>query len=350
MAEQPGQGGAPDFLYPLDEAWLARHGEAALEPALPIIDPHHHLWDNPGSRYLLPELLGDLDGGHAVQATVFVQCRAMYRAAGDRDLAPLGETEFVNGVAAMSASGAYGPARACAGIVGYADLSLGARVEPILEAHLSAAGVRFRGIRNSSARDADETIRTLPFAPPADLLRRPAFREGFARLAPLGLSFDAWLLHPQIPELADLARAFPQTTVILDHVGGPIGVGRYAGRRQEVFAAWRRSIVDLAGCPNVQVKLGGLGMPVMGFGFHERETPPTSAELAAAWRPYVETCIEAFGVGRCMFESNFPVDKVSCGYAVLWNAFKRLAQGGSPAEKAALFGGTARRVYRLDLD
>ena len=338
----------PTIHFPVDDGWLAGTVEDILEPARPIVDPHHHLWDQ-APRYLLDELTRDTGAGHNIRATVYVQARQMYRAEGDRDMAPVGETEFANGIAAMSASGNYGPMRACAGIVGFADLRLGARVEPVLEAHIAAGGGRFRGIRNSSVWDADETIVTVPYRPQRHLLGDAGFREGFARLGTLGLSFDAWLYFHQIVELADLARAFPDTTVVLDHVGAPIGVGVYAGRRAEVFEAWRTAIRDIARCPNAVVKLGGLGMKVMGFGFETRPRAPGSAELAAAWRPYVETCIEAFGVDRCMFESNFPVDRQSCSYAVLWNAFKRLAAGCSEAEKHALFVGTASRVYRLDV-
>lgn len=327
------------------QEWLDRRQEEILEPDLSIIDPHHHLWDRPGWRYLLDELLADLNSGHCIVATVFLQCRAMYRADGPAPLRPVGETEFVNGVAAMSASGGYGPARVCAGIVGHADLTLGAAVREVLEAHRRAGGDRFRGIRHSNARDTSVPRPT--DAPRPELLADPHFREGFAQLAPLGLSFDAWLYHPQIPELAALARAFPDTPIVLDHVGGPLGIGAYAGRRAETFADWTTSIRDLATCPNVSVKLGGLGMPLTGLSFHERPEPPSSEQLAAASRPYFDTCIDAFGAGRCMFESNFPVDKESFSYAVYWNACKRLARGAGAAEKAALFGGTAARFYRI---
>ena len=272
----------------------------------------------------------------------------MYRADAPPEMRSVGETEFVNGIAAMSASGIYGPTRACAGIVGFADLSLGERVRDIFEAHLAAGGNRFRGIRHIVAWDASEDIpRSYP-NPPEGLLRDAVFRRGFAQLAPLGLTFDAWLYHPQLPELLDLARAFPGTTIVLDHAGGPLGIGPYRQRHAEVFDRWKRAITDLAHCPNTVVKLGGLGMRTGMFDFHARATPPSSVALAAAWRPYVETCIEAFGPARCMFESNYPVDGVTCSYAVLWNAFKRLASGASAAEKVALFEDTARRVYRLD--
>ncbi len=340
---------AHSHYAPVREEWLARHGEAPLDPGLPIIDPHHHLWDRPGWRYLLPELLADTGQGHNILATVFVQCRAMHRADGPEAMQPIGETEFANGVAAMSASGLYGPIRACAGIVSHANLLLGAAVREVLEAHIQAGNGRFRGIRHITSWDADASLATPGYATPRDILFREDFRAGFAQLAPLGLSFDAWLYHPQIPDLVALARAFPETPIVLDHVGGPLGIKAYAGRRDEVFAAWRAAMRELATCPNVSVKLGGLGMRINGFGFEEGEAPPSSDALAAAWRPYIETTIELFGAARCMFESNFPVDKGSYGYGVFWNACKTLASGASAGERHALFSGTASRFYRLGL-
>ena len=330
-----------------NSSWLALHAEAVLEPELPICDPHHHLWDFEAHRYLLPELLGDLTSGHDVRSSVFIECMAMYRTEGPEAMRPLGETEFVNGAAAMSASGRYGPVRACAGIVGFADLCLGAAVEAVLEAHMAVAGGRFRGIRHITAFDPDGQIRPSHTKPPPNLLGEARFREGFARLEPLGLSFDAWLYHPQIADLTGLARAFPGTAIVLDHVGGPLGIGPFEGRREEIFPQWRESIQQLAQCPNVHVKLGGLGMKITGYGFHKRERPPGSEEMAGLWRPYIETCIEAFTPQRCMFESNFPVDKVSGSFTVYWNAFKRLASGASPGEKAALFHDTAAAFYKL---
>ncbi len=309
MSTQAAQ--ATSHYLPVREDWLARRREPVLDPALPIVDPHHHLWDRSDWRYMLPDLLEDLGAGHTIVATVFVQCRAFHRAAGPEEMRPVGETEFVNGVAAMSASGRYGPARICAGIVGHADLRLGARVAPVLEAHARAGGGRFRGIRHITAHDDDPVMLNPGYPMPAQLMADGSFREGFSNLVRAGLGFDAWLYHPQIPELTALARAFPDTPIVLDHVGGPLGIGRYAGRRAEVFAAWRAAIGELATCLNVRVKLGGLGMRINGFEFETREDPPSSEDLAAAWRPYVETCIEAFGADRCMFESNFPVDKGS---------------------------------------
>jgi predicted TIM-barrel fold metal-dependent hydrolase len=272
----------------------------------------------------------------------------MYRADGDPAYAPVGESEFVNGIAAMAASGTYGPVRLCEGIVGFADLRMGAAVEGVLEQHLRVAGDRFRGVRHASGWHTDpEVLKVIRLPVPEHVLAEGKFREGFAKLAPLGLSFDAWLYFHQLGDVEDLADAFPDTTIVLDHVGGLLGIGGYAGRRQEVFEQWRQAIIDLARHPNVVVKLGGLGMVSCGFDFHKRPLPPTSEELAETWRPYLETCIAAFGPERSMFESNFPVDKETCSYRVIWNTFKRIAAQYSPAEKAALFHGTAARVYRL---
>ena len=332
---------------PVRDDWLARRDEPILEPNLPIVDPHHHLWDRPGWRYMLPDLLADTGSGHKIVATVFVQCRAFHRASGPVEMRPVGETEFVNGVAAMSDSGVYGETRICEGIVGHADLTLGARVEAVLEAHVRAGGGRFRGIRHITAWDADASLLNPAYAPPAGLLADRTFREGFAVLGRMGLSFDAWLYHPQIDELTALAQAFPETRIVLDHVGGPLAIGAYQGRREELFPRWRTSIQALARCPNVFVKVGGMGMRINGYGFESKAEPPSSATLAAAWKPYVETCIESFGAKRAMFESNFPVDKGSYGYQVFWNACKLLAKGASAAEKADLFAGAAQRFYRL---
>jgi L-fuconolactonase len=328
--------------------WLDRRHEEIIDPDLPIVDPHHHLVERPETgRYLLPDLLADIGSGHNVTATVYLEWLSMYRAHGPVELRPVGEVEFATGVAAMTASGGYGDRQVCAGIVGYADLALGAAVEKVLEAQIAAGGGRFRGIRFITATHPDQAQWGSPVTRPAGLLLDRRIREGFARLAPLGLSFDAWLYHTQLGDLVDLARTFPETQIVLDHVGGAIGLGRYAGKRDEVFAEWQAGIRELASCPNVHIKLGGLGMRMFGFDVHTRELPPSSEALAAALRPYVEACIAAFGPERAMFESNFPVDKGSCSYQMLWNAFKRTAAGCSAAEKTALFSRTASRFYRL---
>lgn len=327
--------------------WLALRQEDILEAGLPIVDAHHHLWNRDGIAYLLPELLADIGTGHNIVATVFMECKAMYRKDASPAMRAVGEVEFANGIAAMSASGEFGSARVAAGIVGYADLGLGATVRDALEAEIAAGGGRFRGVRNISAWHAVPEARGSSVDLPPDVLTRPSFREGVRCLTSLGLSFDAWMYHTQLDELIALGRAVPDATIILNHVGGALGIGPYAGRRDEVFAEWRNSMRELAQNPNVYIKLGGLGMRLFGFDVHRGPLPPSSQQLADAWRPYIETCIEAFGASRAMFESNFPVDKGSCSYQALWNAFKRIAAGASAADKRALFSETAARVYRL---
>ena len=325
--------------------WLALRREAPLEPDLPIVDAHHHLWDRPGWPYLADAYRADIEvSGHDIVASVYVQAQSMYRAGGPEELRPVGEVEFASGVAEAAADGRT---RICAAIVGHADLRLGASVEAVLEAEIRAGGGRLRGIRHLTAWDADASLMNPLSAATAGLLADAAFREGFARLAPLGLSFDAWIFHPQLPELTALARAFPDTRIVLDHLGGILRIGAYAGRRPEVFTAWERDVRELARCPNVVVKLGGLGMRINGFGFETDAEPPSSLDLAAAWRPYIETCIEAFTPARCMFESNFPVDKGSYAYGTGWNAFKRLSAGLTPEERRHLFAGTAMTTYGL---
>lgn len=334
---------------PIDQAWLDQVREEIIEPDRPIIDPHHHLWDYPGSRYLLDELLADMGSGHNVVATVFVECGAMYRADGPDHLKPVGETEFVNGIAAMSASGTYGAARACAGIVGLADLNLGSRVGEVLDAHVRAAPDRFRGIRHVAAHDDSPDVRVAHTKPFGQMLADATFREGFAELRKQDMSFEAWVYHPQVREVTELARAFPDTVIIADHFLGPLGIGPYEGKRDEIFEQWKLDFAELARCENVVAKLGGLNMTVNGFGWHKRETPPTARELVAATGDWYVHAIDCFGPDRCMFESNFPVDKLSVSYPVLWNAFKLIAAACTEAERDALFHGTAKRVYRLDL-
>ena len=326
------------------DVWLLRHQEPILEPDLPIIDPHHHLWIREGEPYLMAELLADLSSGHNITATVFAECHSMYRAHGPTEMRPIGETEFVCGVAAMSESGGFGPSRACAAIFGGADMMLGAAVEPVLEAHVRAGGGRFRGVRYSTGWDASEKIRSI--VPDAHRLAHPQIRAAIGVLNRMGLSFDAWLYHPQLSDICDLAAAFPDLTIILNHVGSPILGGPYAGKRDEVFADWKTAIHQVARHPNVVVKLGALPIRLAG-GTHDREMPPSSEEVAAAWRPYLETCIEAFGPKRGMFESNFPVQRRWCSYPVVWNAFKLIAAGMSAEEKTELFSATAARAYRL---
>ena len=270
----------------------------------------------------------------------------MYRADGPGEMKPVGEVEFVNGIAAMTASGIYGKIRACAGIVGHADLMLGSRVEPVLAALDRAGGGRFRGIRHITAWDDDPLVRNPGNPGMPGMMADAKFREGLKTLARMGHTFDAWMYHPQLDELAALADAVPEAKIVLNHCGGPVAIQSY--KRDEVFPVWKKSIEALARRPNIHVKLGGLGMRIGGHSFEKNPDPPSSQMLADAWRPYMETCIAAFGPSRGMFESNFPVDKGSYSYWVFWNACKLLAKGASAGEKADLFVGTAKLVYRLD--
>jgi predicted TIM-barrel fold metal-dependent hydrolase len=337
----------PASQAPIRNDWLAKHTEDILEPDLPIIDPHHHLYDRPRYTYLFPDLLADVGSGHNIQATLYEQAGSMYRAQGPEELKSLGETEFVCGVAAMSASGNYGPTRCIAGVVGYVDLRLGSRVKSVLEKHIAISDGRIRGIRNGATWSDDPVLKGFGGAAAPGLYLDKNFREGFATLIALDLTFDAWVFQTQLGDVVDLASSFPQARIVLNHVGGPVAIGPYAGKRDEAFAAWRAKIREVASFPNTYVKLGGLGMKMIGFDFFEKPEPPSSQDLEKAWRPYIETCIAAFGPQRAMFESNFPVDKGSCSYQVLWNAFKRIAAGHSADEKAALFSGTAKKAYRL---
>ena len=332
--------------------WLALTVEETLEPDLPICDPHHHLWEfkteHTQPRYLLDEILEDLYAGHNVVSTVFIECGAMFKTDGPEAMRPIGETEFVRGIAAMSASGLYGDASVAKGIIGTTDLKIGDIAADVLDAQIEAGGGRFKGIRLGMAWDKHDEIGNHRTNPPGDMVLRDDFRTGFKHLGPRNLSYEAWCYHPQIPDVTSLARAFPDTVIILDHFGGPIGIGPYAGKADEVYAEWKRSIDDLAACQNVRAKLGGINMDVNGFGWHEKLKPPTSQELLDATRPYYEYTIEKFGPDRCMFESNFPVDKLSCSYNVLYNSFKLLTAGFSADEKAKLYHDTAVKTYKLD--
>jgi L-fuconolactonase len=334
------------------EGWHARAVlEPVLEPELAIVDPHHHLYDDParGSRYLLPDLLGDLGQGHRVTHTVYVEAySSMWRAHGPEAMRPVGEIEFATGVGAVTDSGTYGPCRVAAAIVGHADLMLGDAVGPVLEEQLAAGRGRLRGIRYQLAYDPGVIGRYIKHRSPPDRLADEQFHRGFAQLAPRGLHFETWLFHHQLRDLATLAKDFPGTTVVLNHAGGLAGVEQFRERRGEALAEWRAGLSALAALDNVVVKIGGLGMPVFGFGFEQGARPATSDELLPAWQPLIDECIDRFGPGRCMFESNFPVDRQSCGYLALWNTFKRATAARSPADRERLFAGTARRVYRLD--
>ena len=335
-----------------NKGWLDLTTEETLEPDLKICDPHHHLWefrdDCVSSRYLMDEIQADVRSGHNIVSTVFIECGTMYRASTPDELRPVGETEFANGIAAMSASGLYGKTRIAAGLVGQAELRLGPDVGRVLDAHIAAGGGRFRGVRRQANWDASEEIKNGRFVDKPHIYMEEKFREGFAELAKRNLSFEGWCFFNQISELADLARAFPDTTIILNHFGGPLGIGPHAGKRKEYFSQWKEDVAELAKCNNVHAKLGGINMAINGLGWEHGDRPPSSEELMQATRGYYEHAIEHFGVERCMFESNFPVDKVSCSYNVLWNSFKRLTVSYSDAEKTSLYHDTATRVYRLD--
>ena len=344
MSEKPKLSGAEKMAQL--EAWLDSNHEEIIEPELPIIDPHHHLWDRGGHTYLAPQFVKEAMSGHNIVTTIFAECFSMYRAHGPESYRCLGETEFVVGQSAMAASHTYGKQRICDGIIGTVDLALGAAAGPILDAQIIAGAGRFKGIRYATSYEPG--VHSSYDTHPGMLLEAPV-RAGFAELAKRNLTFDAWMCHTQLDDIAVIAGQFPTLAIIIDHVGGPVGNGPFEGKRDEVFAAWKKSMTALARFPNINVKLGGLGMRGAGFNFDRAAPPPTSATLAPLWQPYIDTCIEAFGVDRCMYESNFPVDKVSCGYATMWNALKRTASGATAAEKTALFHDTAARVYSLDL-
>lgn len=335
------------YRYPSPRPqWLAQHVEDVLAPDQPIIDCHHHLWVESETPYLLQEIAADTRDGHNVRSTVFVQAHYGYRNDLPHHLAPVGETEKVAAIARdAQASGC--PTAIAAGIVAYADLTLGDQLADVLDAHLEAGDGRFRGVRHSVSRDEYFPDGIVIRPAPAGLLADPAYRQGLATLKTRGLSYDAMLYHSQLPELTSMATAVPDLPIVLDHVGCILGVGPYEGREDDTFRTWRADMTSLARCENVCVKIGGFGMILCGARWHERATPPSSQELANAWRPYVETCIELFGASRCMFESNFPVDKAMYSYRTLWNAFKRLAEGASLSERHALFAGTAAKFYRV---
>jgi len=326
------------------EQWLSLTKEEVIDPELPICDPHHHLWEHPGHRYMLEELLKDITGGHNVVSTVYVDCQSGYRQTGPEEMRPVGETELVIN---LTANQKPGTPEIAAGIVGHAELMLGSRVAPVLEAHIAAGKGRFKGIRQMGAWESNPALQGGYNAPKKELLLDVRLREGFACLSRYGLTFETMVFHNQLMDVVDLARAFPDTTIILNHIGAPLGVGSYAQKRQEVLAVWKRNMAELSTCQNVWVKLGGVGMGILGFGWDKRAVPPGSAELAEAAKPYIMWCIEKFGCRRCMFESNFPVDRDSCSYNILWNSFKRLTRDFSNAEKKDLFYHSAVRAYKL---
>lgn len=329
------------------DQWLdLKADEPPIDPELPIIDAHHHIWNRGGHRYLAQELKRDLDSGHNFVATIFVECLSAYRDNGASELRPVGESEFVARELRNPLITARGPVAAAKAIVARADLGLGAAVEEVLVAHNVAAEGRLRGIRYATAWHPGDEIRGhYPTTP--GMMELPKIREGIAKLGEYGLIFDVWAYFTQMDEIALAADACPDTTFVLNHCGAPVGVGPWRGRREEVFQQWRRGLTELSRRQNVQIKLGGLGMPLIGFNFHKRAAPPSSHELAEAWAPHLETCIELFGTSRAMFESNWPVDRTAGRYGTIWNAFKRIAQGASKEERQQLFAGVAKQTYRL---
>jgi predicted TIM-barrel fold metal-dependent hydrolase len=335
------------------QRWLAQRApEAALEPELPIVDAHHHLMHMPahGLHYLLDRFAADLASGHHIVATVCVEGSGLARAHGPEALRPLGEIESLRGMAAMAESGQFGPTRVAQAIVGHVDLRLGDAAGAVLDAAIEAGGGRLRGIRHATAWDAGTVGRHMLRPCPPHLLGDAPFRQGVRALQARGLALDVWVFHHQLDDVWALAQAFPDLDIVLDHAGTLLGVAEHAATpeaRQQAQALWREGLARLAPLPNVSVKVGGLGMPLVGLPFHHDETPPHSVVLAEAWAPWLHACLEHFGPQRCMFESNFPIDRQSCGYGELWNAFKRMSARLSPGERSALFSGTASRVYRL---
>lgn len=327
-----------------NDGWLNQMREDVIDPAREIVDPHHHLWPKPHLSYDLEELLADTGDGHNVVQTVFMECGASYRKDGPEHLKPVGETEFVT-AAAERAEKIPGAAQ-IAGIVGHADLRL-AELDSVLDAHAAAAKGRFRGIRHSGSRDESGAPLSIPGRAPAGLFEDAAFRRGVARLGERGLTYDTWIYHHQLKDFAALARAVPGTVMILDHFGTPLGVGPYEGKRDEIFATWKDDIAEVAACPNVYAKLGGMAMPDNGYGWNTRAKPPGSDEFAAAQMAWYDHAINCFKPERCMFESNFPVDRLSLGYRTLWNGLKKIAKDYPEPVQTALFSGTARKVYKL---
>lgn len=327
--------------------WQGKFTEEIIDPDLPIVDAHIHLQEDARGSYLYQDFLADTRTGHNIVSTVHVQAKSMLRAAGPEKFKDVGETEFARGVAAMSASGYYGKPSMCDAIVGFADFCLGDDVSEVIDAHEEAAGGRLRGFRQIAPWVSGELGKSMPLNAAEELLLSDDFRKGFAKLGSRNLSFEAWAFHPQMSEVGDLARAFPDTKIIVNHLGGRLGIGRFANQFDDVWKDWTASLSDLATLDNVYLKVGGLGMLYGGFDFHTRAEPPTSEQLASAWGPFLIAGIDAFGPDKCLAESNFPIDRQTCSYPVMWNTLKRVTSGYSSDERNALFHGTAIKAYRL---
>jgi predicted TIM-barrel fold metal-dependent hydrolase len=328
------------------KAWLDQVKEEIIDPDRPIVDPHHHMWRQSGlPPFLLDDLWSDTESGHNIVKTVFMECGSEYKTDGPSHLRPVGETEFVT--AAAQASKGQGKAE-IAGIVAHTDLAQDAGiVREVCQAHEEASRGLFCGIRHGGAHDPDRVTHWGNATTMPDLYEQDAFRKGVALLGELGLPYDTWHYHFQNKAYADLARSAPDTVMVLDHFGSPVGVGPYESKRAEIFAEWKLGIAEIAACDNVVAKIGGMAMPPNGFGWHVRATPATSDELVSAQRDYYLHAIDCFGPHRCMFESNFPVDKMSLSYHVYWNAMKKISVEFSESDKDMLFRGTATRVYGL---
>ena len=326
--------------------WLNQVQEETIDPGREIVDPHHHMWRTSGlPTYLLEDLWADTESGHNIVKTVFMECGAEYRRGGPEHLRPIGETEFVD--AAASASRGQNKA-VISGIVGHTDLTQSPEIiREVCKAHATASSL-FRGIRHGGAHDPTTSLRWGDATPYPDLFERPDFRRGVAELGTLGYTYDSWHYHFQNDAFTDLAQAAPETTIVLDHFGTPVAIGAYEGKMADVLIEWKASISRMAQSPNVVVKIGGLAMPPNGFGWHRQDVPPDSDQVASAHREYYLHTIDAFGPSRCMFESNFPVDKLSLSYHTYWNAMKKIASEYSASEQDALFCDTATRVYKLD--
>lgn len=334
-------------ITPAREDWLAKAApEPIIEPGLAIVDTHHHVWPDRG-RYMIDELLADTNSGHNVEATVFIECRQSYRKDGPEEMRSVGEVDYVTKLAEASDARPGQKTRVAAGIVGYADLTLGDRVEPVLAALVAAGKGRFKGVRNSAGFHADPIIGSNHHGAGPGHYLRPEFHAGLKRMTAMGLSLDALVFHHQHADMLALARACPDANVIMNHTGMPLGYGPFAGKQKEVYTVWRSRLAEIAACPNVTMKLGGMMMRLASFDYGTASAPLSSEQLADHWRPFIEPCIELFGANRCNFESNFPVDKMGIGYAALWNGFKRIVAKASADEKTAMFSGTAKRIYRL---